>query len=73
MAQTAEEIFARDAAKLASRNVFGAFRKVDPVTEFINVLVKSMILDILEDEDISMNVFTDQERETLEGALIIRS
>ena len=73
MAQTAEEVFARDVAKMAARNVYGNVRKTDPTTEFINALVKSMILDILEDEDISMNVFTDQERSTLEGALIIRS
>lgn len=73
MAQTAEETFARDASKLAARNTFGAFRKMDKTTETVNLLVKSMILDVLEDEDVSMNVFTDVERQTLEGALIIRS
>lgn len=73
MAQTAEEVFARDAAKMAARNTFGAVRKVTPREEFINTLAKSMILDLLADEDVYMNVFTDAERDTLEGAIIIRS
>lgn len=73
MGRTAEEVFARDAAKMAARNTFGAIKKVDPITEFIRLMTKAMILDILEDEDVCIDVFTDAERETLEGALIIRS
>ena len=72
MSYTVEEIFARETSKVLSRDVYGIVHKIPVRHEVTRILIKAMVLDLLEDEDIN-NFLTNDEQSRLEGLIIMKS
>jgi len=69
---TNEVIFALEAAKFASREVYGVVRKEPKETELLKLLNKQMIIQVLND-NLCLEELTAEEQTSLTGILTLHS
>jgi len=74
MAQTAEEVLARDVTQQAGTDLYGLHRMntISGPMDWMELMNRHMILRVLEDEPVD-DFLTDEEQALLEGLIIIKS
>ena len=68
---TADEVFALEITKFASREVYGVRREETKESELLKLLNKQMIMQVLSDSTCLEELTTD-EQTALSGALILK-